>query len=128
MALITIDYDNTLSTKRIQNLVKQIWNTNDIFVLTSRLDCLKLKEYNLNSNDDLYATCEEVGIPERNVIFTNQVKKLYWIQNSKVDIHIDDDDSEIRIINSLSNTKCFDAKLEKTPDDVLEYLELIKNF
>ena len=123
---ITIDYDDTLSKPHIQELAKKLIKNHEVYILTARWDCLYRKMYkHMKSNDDLFQTAEEVGIPHRNVIFTNQAMKLEHIVRGRVGIHIDDNKGELDLINSSSDCKTFSSLDLEIEQDVLEYLKEI---
>ena len=79
----------------------------------------------LKTNDDIFETAEEVGIKQRNVIFTNQAMNLEHIIRGRVGIHIDDNKGEIDLINSASDCKTFSSLDLEIEQDVLEYLKEI---
>lgn len=123
---ITIDYDDTLSKPHIQELAKKLVKNHEVYILTARWDCLYRKMHtNLKTNDDIFKTAEEVGIQQRNVIFTNQAMKLEHIIRGRVGIHIDDNKGEIDLINSSSDCKTFSSLDPEIEQDVLEYLKEI---
>ena len=112
---ITLDFDSTLSTPKIQKLAKHlIAQGHEVYVLTCRYCDLQAHRYPDNpTNSDLWATVKELGIPDRNVIFLNDLRtsaKAKFLAKTNVNYHIDDNYSEVVRIRSSSNVIAIDAK------------------
>ena len=86
MIKITFDYDGCLSQPKIQELAKKCISLGfQVYILTSRFDCVRRLKFNdLKPNDDIYQTAEEVGVKPSRIAFTNQEKKLKRYKNFKL--------------------------------------------
>jgi len=104
--IITIDFDGTLSKPEIQGYVKDLIQQDiQIFILTSRFDELHKHLFRLNPTlDDLYTVTDSLGIPHKNIFFTNMDSKHNFLEKTKVIAHLDDDDTELWSINEYTNT------------------------
>lgn len=95
---ISFDFDHTLSEKNMQEIAKLfVAKGNDVFITTSRHQISPF--YN---NSKVYEIAEKVGIPISRIRFTNGKDKYLYLKD--FDIHFDDDDIEIDLINDF--TKC----------------------
>lgn len=130
MIKLSIDYDNCLSEKRIQELAKLlIARGHEVYILTSRFDAVRrLKFTDLKSNEDLYAVAEEVGIKPYRIAFTNQGKKWIWLLETGIKIHIDDDRSVIKDLAYYDNVEGFLSNEPDLENKVFEYLDALENF
>jgi hypothetical protein len=104
---VTVDFDNTLSRKDVQEYVKELISKGiDVWVLTSRYDELHKHRYIENpQNEDLYTITDELGIPRHKIRFTNMVAKHEYLFNTNVIWHLDDDRWELEPINKYTKTK-----------------------
>lgn len=85
---ISFDFDGCLSTEEVQIVARKLIKDNyNVIITTSRM-----REH---KNQDLFNIAENVGI--KTVIFTNFTDKSPFMYD--VDIHIDNDDSELLIIS-----------------------------
>ena len=88
---ISFDFDGTLSLPSVQEFAKKLIEKGfNIKIVTTRLD-----KY---LNQDLIRIKEKLGID--NVIYTNGEDKHYFMDG--IDLHFDNDDREIRLINRYS--------------------------
>lgn len=113
---ISFDFDGTLTEKIVQDYAKSLIKKGfDVYVCTFRT-----KEYNdalyrivdksKPANSDLYKITDELGIPRKNIIFTEMSDKSEFLDDTFL-FHLDDDWT---VINDLeSNSKV-------TPIDVLK--------
>jgi hypothetical protein len=103
---ITIDFDGTLSTPKIQSLVMSLYKYDiDIWILTSRYDELHKHLYPQNpSNEDMYSVVLSMGIPKHKIIFTNASPKANYLKSTNVVVHIDDNNMELFKINNHTLT------------------------
>lgn len=104
---ISFDFDSTLSEDCVQEICKELQNDgHNIFVTTTRVPDHKLREHmNKHWNDDLWKVCNELNIPKENVTFTEYIDKYEILDKNGIDIHIDDDEQEIILLNK-NNCKC----------------------
>lgn len=99
--VVSFDFDNTLTEEKGKSMAKDLINRGyRIIIITSRPhDVL----YKYQNNSDLYELSRELGIPERDIIFTtNQPKEMFMV-NSKIKIHVDDCEKTIDEINKMKN-------------------------
>lgn len=102
---ISFDFDSTLSTLYIQEIAKaMVAAGHDVWVTTSRRpqDCT-----------EVYAVTDVVGIPREKCQFTTFEDKVKFLDG--FDVHFDDDDYEIDLINrerEHGNFKCKGILLE----------------
>jgi hypothetical protein len=95
--IISFDFDNTLSTKKMQNIAKMfIKNGHDVYITTRRYRITPF--YN---NSIVYDTAENVGIPLNKIRFTDGNYKYTFL--NEFDIHFDDEVKEIDLINNYTN-------------------------
>jgi predicted ABC-type ATPase len=88
---ISFDFDGTLSLPSVQEFAKKLIKKGfNIKIVTTRLD-----KY---LNQDLIRIKEKLGIDT--VIYTNGEDKHYFMDG--IDLHFDNDDREIRLINRYS--------------------------
>lgn len=94
--IITVDFDSTLAEEYIQEVIKKLIDEgHDVWILTTRYDELHKHLYNASENetehahDYLYEVADKLGLRNK-IIFTNFQWKGYYLKNTKVDIHIDD--------------------------------------
>lgn len=113
--LITLDFDGTLSTPKIQRLVKELKDKHTFYVLTCRYCDLQAHLYPDNpTNADLWAVVKELGIPEKNVIFLNDLRpsaKAKFLSKTNVSYHIDDNYIEIERIRGTCSVVAIDARM-----------------
>lgn len=99
---ISFDFDGTLGhVPYIQNLCKclLIDKHNEVFIITRRFNYVH-PEYG-DEMTQVFAVAEKLGIPRANVIFTNREYKVNTLKKHQIDIHYDDDATEIMHIRQL---------------------------
>lgn len=100
---ISFDFDSTLSTKRVQDLAAKFISLGaDVYVTTSRPSSVK-KGMAINNND-LFDVTNALGICKSKVRFTHYKDKYTFLKD--FDLHFDDDDYEIQLINQHPS-KCY---------------------
>ena len=127
---ISFDFDDTLSLEKIQNIVRKLnKNEIDIFILTSRFGNMQRMKYkNLKSNEDIYLLASDLGIPPHRISFTNQSPKWMVLNESGIQIHIDDDEREIHNIKYHGIVKPFSVHDENLEENLFSYIEALKEF
>jgi hypothetical protein len=103
---VSIDFDGTLSTKKGQKLARDhIQDGDDLYITTARPESGEFSwgEYYHADNSDLYDIAEEVGIPKSKIRFTNFEPKFHILKD--FDVHYDDDEYELRLINGHTDCK-----------------------
>lgn len=86
---ISFDFDNTLSEGWVQSMAMAFVDAGfDIWVTTSRRQ---------SDSAEVYAVCDEIGIPRENCQFTHFEDKVKFLDGFNV--HFDDDTYEIDLIN-----------------------------
>lgn len=98
---ISFDFDQTLSELPMQELAKKYIKLGaEVYITTSRAKYKDGLEYN---NSDLFEVADKLGIKRENITFTNYDDKYKFVK--AFDIHFDDDEQEISLINEFP-TKC----------------------
>lgn len=98
---ISFDFDDTLSELPMQELAKKYIKLGaEVYITTSRAEYKDGLEYN---NSDLFEVADKLGIKRQNITFTNYDDKYKFVK--EYDLHFDDDDNEIALINEFPS-KC----------------------
>ena len=98
MAIIAFDFDETLSTSRLQVLAKKLRKEkNELWIITARTD----NDFN---KDYLRPILKSLFIPECNVIYCSHNPKLEMIKMVNPDIYIDNITDEFEDILNHTNT------------------------
>ena len=109
---VSFDFDGTLEMKYMQIYAKELIARGvEVWVVTSRFgDNEKYQKFFKTSinvditNNDLREITDEVGIPEKQIVFTNiKDKAEYFVKHPDFLWHLDDDWIETDLINN--NTK-----------------------
>ncbi len=89
---ISFDFDGTLQKPHVQEFAKLLLALDiDVWVVTTRYDSLHDSGvWTDPDSSDLWEIIDEVGIPHRNVIFTNMKWKAEFLKDTKVIWHLDD--------------------------------------
>lgn len=106
---ISFDFDSTLSEEKNQKLAKKfIDDGHEVWITTSRLSSehgrSKGWPWIITQNEFLFETAEKVGIPKDRIKFTEGDDK--WKSLYTFDIHFDDDEVEIELININLDNCC----------------------
>lgn len=86
---ISFDFDFTLSLESIQHIAKSLMKDNEIFIVTSR----EPHQY-----EDIIKVANDLGIMRTNIFYTNGELKYTYLVDLEVDMHFDDDETEILAI------------------------------
>jgi hypothetical protein len=112
MEKVSFDYDGTLAMPHVERYAKELVHKGfEVWVVTSRVgdDDMDNPDQPWKTpdwNDDLWDSCERIGIPKERVIFTNFVDKIDFIKGKNYLFHLDDDTYElVRILNSGDKCK-----------------------
>jgi hypothetical protein len=109
---ISDEFDGSINTQKgeIQELARK-------YVREGHRVCIITKRYDRNNNEDEYSSvmdlAKKIGISQ--VYFTNREMKFSKIINLKIDIHFENSDYEIKLINqacSDHNHKCLVVPVE----------------
>ena len=97
MKTITFDFDDTLSTKPVQQYAKKLIDLGyNVMIVTSRIeDKLKHLHPFSKSNADLYSVAKKLGISKENIKFTNQQSKSIKLPGYKSSVHLENDSREL---------------------------------
>lgn len=110
------DFDGTINKQKleIQNLAKKyISDGHDVCIITKRYG---YENSNLgvgNEHLKVYYLAKELGIDK--VYFTNREMKFNWIINLDINMHFENDDYEVQLINQVckeKNHKCLVVPVE----------------
>jgi hypothetical protein len=111
MKKVSFDFDGTLSIgffgepnpykDRVHDIVRELIAEGfDVHIITRRYEHPMRNEL-----DDVYAIAFELGIPDEKIFFTNREWKYSKINELGIEFHIDDDETDIRLIeNNCPNT------------------------
>ena len=105
---VSFDYDHTLTNPKIEALASKFVKIGaEVHITTSRFEKSSTKlPYD---NREVYKMADKLGIAPEDVHFTNGKDKAYFLK--EFDLHFDDDDEEITLINDhLEN--CVGALIE----------------
>ena len=92
---VSFDFDDTLSTKRGQTLAKRlITQGKDVYIITRRQE---------SASAEVYKVADEVGISKSRIHFTNGKMKWETIKRLGIDIHYDNNQQEIDLIDKNTN-------------------------
>jgi len=106
---ISFDFDDTLSFPDLQNYAKELIGRGfEVWIVTSRYQDTTRYGFDIPKSSighkDLYKVANELGIPKEHITFTNFVEKSSFFEyDSNFICHLDDNSSEIALINR--NTK-----------------------
>jgi hypothetical protein len=103
--IVTFDFDKTLSKRKVQKYAKKLLDAGiDVWVLTARYDDLHTHlyedDFGPNPNQDLWDVVDKLGIPRWKVRFMNMIPKTYFLSNTHVIWHLDDDKAELSYIEN----------------------------
>jgi len=95
---ISFDFDYTLTDYIVQELAKKFIALGaEVYITTSR------NGDRTSNNVQLFVLAKKLGIKEENIVFTSYERKYTFL--TKMDLHIDDSQEEICLINEHSS-KC----------------------
>jgi len=101
---VSFDYDGTLALPSVEEFAKELVEQGyDVWVVTSRVGDDDLDKSfqpckTPDWNRDLWDSCERIGIPKDNVIFTSFVDKIEYLKDRNYIFHLDDDLFELTAI------------------------------
>lgn len=111
---ISFDFDGTLDNEfdgsvnnqklEIQKLAKKyITDGHDVCILTKRFDEYHPHHGKQNEHVEVYDIARSIGI--KKVIFTNREPKHDFILNLNIDMHFENADYEVKLINEHTSCK-----------------------
>lgn len=115
---IAIDFENTLTKKRVINLANDLLNQGiEVTILTQRIGHIKSPQ-----NQDILKVCRDLGLPYSSVVFTADL--VGYFRTS--------DYSEVYLSDNLINLQLVDSEVNCIPvfgnkdweNEVLEALSL----
>lgn len=87
---VSIDFDDTLSTKDGQEMAKRLIDEGvNLFIITRRQK---------DDSEEVYKIAEDIGIPKENIYFTNGKLKWETIKKLGITKHIDNNSDELDAI------------------------------
>lgn len=98
---ISIDFDGTLSTAKGMELARKlIVDGNELYIITRRRKTF---------DEPVYNVAQELKIPRNRVIFTNGEMKWKSILKYGIELHIDNNPDELKLIdeNTEAETQLF---------------------
>ena len=106
---VSFDYDGTLALPSVEEFAKELVDEGyEVWVVTSRVsdeDSVVRPWKSPNWNDDLFESCERIGIPKSRVKFTAFADKITFLEGMGFAFHLDDDLYELTAIME-SKDKC----------------------
>ena len=108
---VSFDYDGTLALPSVEEFAKELVDEGyEVWVVTSRvgdddMDNSFQPWKTPNWNDDLWESCERIGIPKSRVKFTHFKDKIEFLEGLGFAFHLDDDLYELTAIME-SKDKC----------------------
>jgi hypothetical protein len=122
---VSFDFDGVLDNIHIQRFAKELMNMGiDIHVTTSNPNPNKDPIFTNFTMHHVYKLTDKLGIDRENIHFTDfSPKYIYFIMNGDFTFHLDDDENEVREINSYTKVKAifFD---ESWKDKCLEAVKI----
>lgn len=112
---VSFDYDGTLSRKKVQEYAKELVNKGvNVFITTARWDSISKysiedkKEWQIENlpkaHEKLFKVAYEIGIPQRNIHFTNRQSKHHYLKYTDFVWHLDDEELELNRM-SINNVE-----------------------
>jgi hypothetical protein len=100
---VSFDFDHTLTSPQMQELAKQFIAIGaEVHITTSRFKQTGGRKL-LYDNREVFSMAERLGISQLNITFTEGEDKYKFLKG--FDLHFDDDDNEIFLINDFPG-KC----------------------
>ena len=89
---ISVDFDNTLSRKDVQEYISELLSLGvEVYVTTARYDDLNAYKYTNNpGNEDLWNILKKLNIDFKKVRFTLMEYKINYLQGTPIVWHLDD--------------------------------------
>lgn len=117
MIKVSFDFDGTLSEEEVQEFASYLVNSGfNVFIITSRIrtDMALSKGWHWieRQNNDLLEIADKCNIPRENIVFTEMVDKIEYIEDKEFIFHLDDSDEEIELIN-ISDDECLGIDVKK---------------
>jgi hypothetical protein len=126
---VSFDYDGTMSLPHVEEFAKELVKKGyEVWVVTSRVGDDDLENSfqpwkKPNWNDDLWGSCERIGIPKSQVKFTYLVDKIEFLKGKDYLFHLDDDLHElIAILDSKDSCKPLNVGHFEWKENCLEIL------
>jgi hypothetical protein len=94
---VSFDFDDTLSTKRGQDIAKRvIASGKTVYIVTRRQE---------SANKAVYEVADKLGIPHSRVYFTNGELKWKTIKRLNIETHYDNNQNELDKIKENTDAK-----------------------
>jgi len=104
MIKVSFDFDGTLDRKDVQEYAKTLIRSGvEVWICTARFS--EHEHYSKRWNDDLYKVSDKIGISRSNIKFCSMSDKYLFFENKDFVFHLDDDMTEIKMINEYTKTK-----------------------
>lgn len=76
-----------------------------MWIVTSRMSD-KENDWATDWNDDLYTVAADLGISKNHIKFMDMINKYKFFEDKDFIWHLDDDWTEVRLINKHTKTRC----------------------
>jgi hypothetical protein len=120
---VSFDYDKTLSRLEVQEYAAELIERGyNVHVVTARYSELQKHRWKASPhNEDLWEVIDKLGIPHRNVHFTNMdIKSNLFKHTPHVLFHLDDDAVELLMIANYTSVPAINS-LEADFKEQCEY-------
>jgi hypothetical protein len=99
------DFDGTINKQKeeIKNVLKQLMITNEIFIVTKRHSPKNSSLGKINEHIDVLRLAMELGIPGKNIIFTDRMLKAETLIQMGSDIHFENSEMEVQYMNQFQH-------------------------
>ena len=97
---LALDFDDTLSRRRIEDLAHRFKDRYELWIITTRYedpaDYLKYRNHKVPDNVHvlLFAAAKRLGIPKERIKFTNFTRKADTLNEYGIDVLLDDNREE----------------------------------
>lgn len=104
MTKVSFDFDGTLDREDVQGYAKSLIDLGiEVWICTARFS--EHEYYSKRWNDDLYKVSDKIGIKRSNIKFCSMSDKYLFFEDKDFIFHLDDDMTEIKMINEYTKTK-----------------------
>jgi hypothetical protein len=101
---VSFDWDSCLAEPRQQEIARKfIENGDEVWIITSRQEADPPQGH--WSNKIVFKIAENLGIPKERIVFTSYEAKWISLDKFGIDLHFDDDITEIELIEE-NKIKC----------------------
>lgn len=117
MNRVSFDFDGTLDDEIVQEFATSLGKKGfEVYIVTARINTENALDRGWHwierQNEELYKVADRCGIKRENIIFTEMVDKIEYLEGKEFIFHLDDSDDEIELIReSEDQCEAIDVKL-----------------